>query len=99
MQVPFSEKEIENVLILLNEEKDFEGVRNKLIVELFYSTGMRRSELVNLKLGDVSISLIQDQIKVSGKKKQGEIDPTSYRRLLIPLRTIWNFRDQLGNNS
>src|SRR5210317_186204 len=62
IQVPFSEKEIDEVLLFLNEEGDFEGVRNKLIVELFYSTGIRRSELVNLKLNDVYLT--QDQIKV-----------------------------------
>ena len=68
IQVPFSEKEIENVLTLLKEEKDFNGVRNKLIVELFYSTGIRRTELVNLKIQDVSIS--QQTIKVLGKRNK-----------------------------
>ena len=68
IQVPFSEKEIENVLTLLKEEKDFNGVRNKLIVELFYSTGIRRTELVNLKIKDVSVS--QQTIKVLGKRNK-----------------------------
>ncbi len=73
LQVPFSEKEIENVLDLLKEEKDFNGIRNKLIVELFYSTGMRRTELVNLKLSDVSLS--QKTIKVLGKRNKERIIP------------------------
>lgn len=73
IQVPFSEKEIENVLTLLKEEKDFNGVRNKLIVELFYSTGIRRTELVNLKIKDVSIS--QQTIKVLGKRNKERIIP------------------------
>jgi len=73
LQVPFSEKEIENVLNLLNEEKDFNGVRNKLIVELFYSTGIRRTELVNIKLNDVSLS--QKTIKVLGKRNKERIIP------------------------
>jgi len=73
LQVPFSEKEIENVLELLKEAKDFNGVRNKLIVELFYSTGMRRTELVNLKLKDISLS--QKTIKVLGKRNKERIIP------------------------
>ena len=50
IQVPFSEKEIETVLNDLNFKDDFEGIRNKLIIELFYSTGIRRIELVELQL-------------------------------------------------
>jgi len=73
LQVPFSEKEIENVLSLLNEEKDFTGVRNKLIVELFYSTGIRRTELVNIKLNAVSLS--HKTIKVLGKRNKERIIP------------------------
>ena len=73
LQVPFSEKEIEDVLEILNKEKDFVGVRNKLIVELFYSTGMRRGELVSLKLNDVSI--LNKTIKVLGKRNKERIIP------------------------
>ncbi len=73
LQVPFSEKEIEDVLQLLDETKDFEGVRNKLIVELFYSTGMRRAELVHLKMNDVSVA--QGTIKVLGKRNKERIIP------------------------
>ncbi|MGK0296099.1 MAG: integrase/recombinase XerC, partial [Ulvibacter sp.] len=39
IQIPFSEVEIENVLESLESETHFSGVRDKLIVELFYSTG------------------------------------------------------------
>ena len=73
LQVPFSEKEIEDVLEILKEEDSFLGLRNKLIVELFYSTGMRRGELVNLKLNDISDS--QKTIKVLGKRNKERIIP------------------------
>lgn len=73
LQVPFSEKEIENVLDLLDDADDFEGVRNKLIVELFYSTGIRRAELVGLKFNDVSIP--NGTIKVLGKRNKERIIP------------------------
>jgi integrase/recombinase XerC len=73
LQVPFSEKEIDSVLSLLAQEKGFDGIRNKLIVELFYSTGIRRTELVNLKTKDVSTS--QRTIKVLGKRNKERIIP------------------------
>ena len=73
LQVPFSEKEIDDVIQLLSEEKGFEGLRNKLIVELFYATGMRRAELVNLKRSQVSLSA--KTIKVLGKRNKERIIP------------------------
>ena len=87
LQVPFSEKEIEDVLEILKGEDSFIGLRNKLIVELFYSTGMRRGELVNLKLNDISDS--QKTIKVLGKRNKERIIP------LLPsaLSTITSYLD------
>lgn len=73
LQVPFSEKEITEVLALLSQEEGFEGIRNRLMVELFYATGMRRAELVNLKTEDVSIA--QKTIKVLGKRNKERIIP------------------------
>ena len=73
LQVPFSQIEIENVLNILDAEDDFLGVRNKLIVEMFYSTGIRRAELVALKL--VNISIEQKTIKVIGKQNKERILP------------------------
>ncbi|GEQ87346.1 integrase [Patiriisocius marinistellae] len=73
IQVPFSETEINSVLEMLKYANDFESFRNKLIVELFYSTGMRRAELINLKLSD--ISEVKKTIKVLGKRKKERIIP------------------------
>lgn len=73
LQIPFSETEIENVLQLLQEEKGFKGLRNRLIVEMFYATGMRRAELVGLQLKDISLG--QKTIKVLGKRNKERILP------------------------
>ena len=56
LQIPFSEKEVSAVLGQLQNPVGFEEMRNKLIVDLFYTTGMRRTELVHLKIVDVSLS-------------------------------------------
>lgn len=73
VQVPFSENEFESVFSIDIEENDFEAVRNKLIVELLYSTGMRRTELVNLKLTDISYG--NKTIKVLGKRNKERYIP------------------------
>lgn len=73
LQVPFSEEEIETVIALMSEATDFEGLRNRLIVELFYATGMRRAELVQLKLSQLSIS--NKTIRVIGKRNKERVIP------------------------
>lgn len=73
IQVPFSENEIENVMTLLEAENTFEGMRDRLIIELFYSSGIRRAELINIKLND--IALLQKTLKVLGKRNKERIIP------------------------
>lgn len=72
IQIPFSETEVNTVLEGIDMDT-FEGVRDKLIVELFYSTGIRRIELVQLQLQDVDLS--QAHIKVLGKRNKERIVP------------------------
>ncbi|WP_142783710.1 tyrosine-type recombinase/integrase [Changchengzhania lutea] len=73
IQVPFSEKEIASVLDDAKFKDSFEGVRDKLIIELFYSTGIRRIELVELKL--TSFNIHNKTLKVLGKRNKERIVP------------------------
>jgi integrase/recombinase XerC len=57
---------------------DFEGLRNSLIVELFYQTGMRLSELIDLK--DAAVN--QQYIKVLGKRNKERLIPIAPELLL-----------------
>jgi integrase/recombinase XerC len=63
--------------LLDNEEfkfpDDFNGMRDHLIIELFYGTGMRLSELIGLDIGDVDLR--QRQLKVTGKRNKQRIIP------------------------
>jgi integrase/recombinase XerC len=68
INIPFSQKEIEEVINLFDHKMDFDSVRDKLIVELLYTTGMRRSELIGLK--NESIDLKQEIVKVLGKRNK-----------------------------
>jgi len=67
----------EQKMDLLFDHVDFgegyEAERDKLILEIFYATGMRLSELVNLK--DKDIDLVNCQIKVLGKRNKERIIP------------------------
>ena len=96
LQIPFSETEITSVLNLI-ETDSFEGLRDKLIVELFYSTGMRRTELINLQLSDVDIS--QGQLKVLGKRNKERFIPLlstvirSYQAYLIERSNLKEVQD------
>ncbi len=64
--------------VLLNElefPNNYEGKRDKLIMDLFYQTGIRQSELIELTINDVDFS--QQQIKVLGKRNKERIIPIS----------------------
>ena len=73
VQVPFSEEEMKAVMEELNAVSDFEGLRNRLIIELFYATGIRRIELVNLKMSN--IDLANRTLKVLGKRNRERVIP------------------------
>lgn len=97
VQLPFSHKEVVAAISEISNQDGFEGLRDRLIVELFYSTGMRRAELINLKID--SIDLNNGLIKVLGKRnkeryipllpsvKKTIIDYLSEREILNPQTT------------
>ena len=66
-------KELEQERIELLFEDDFEGKRDRLMFEFLYQTGIRSSELVNLKDDDVQL----DKIKVLGKRNKERFIPIS----------------------
>ncbi|RKE98078.1 tyrosine-type recombinase/integrase [Ichthyenterobacterium magnum] len=73
VQVPFSEQEMQIVLNELKFETDFEGIRDRLIIELFYATGIRRIELVQIKIRD--LDLPNKTLKVLGKRNKERYIP------------------------
>lgn len=73
VQVPFSEKELNDVFIDNEYPDDFEGIRNRLIIELFYTTGIRRAELISLNTNSYDSG--SNTIKVLGKRNKERILP------------------------
>lgn len=78
----FTPQEISQILKSFNIT-DFLGLRNYVIMCLFFSTGMRKSELLDLKVNDVNITL--DILKVTGKGNKQRMLPIgkTLRRVLI----------------
>jgi integrase/recombinase XerC len=67
------ESELEPAKTSLLFPSDFNGVRDELMFELFYQTGIRLSELIGLKDSDVS----EQYIKVLGKRSKERLIPIS----------------------
>ncbi|MBU2928484.1 tyrosine-type recombinase/integrase [Winogradskyella psychrotolerans] len=94
VQLPFSERELKLVLDDAIGIEDFEGARNHLIIELFYATGIRRIELVNIKLSDIDIG--NNQLKVIGKRNKERYVPL-IDSISKSLKHYLRYRSELNN--
>ncbi len=65
--------EVDELLLHLPEPIDFASARDRMIVELLYHTGMRRAELISLKLQDVDLHA--KRLKVFGKRQKERYVP------------------------
>ena len=73
IEIPFSPQEMEAVLLEIPFEEDFEGARDKLIIDLLYTTGIRRAELIHMKMTDVDFA--NQTVRVLGKRNKERIVP------------------------
>ncbi|WP_425237938.1 tyrosine-type recombinase/integrase [Ulvibacterium sp.] len=73
VEVPFSEDEMIKVLMQIPFDEGFEGIRDKLIIELLYTSGIRRTELIHLKIEDLDLD--GNTLKVLGKRNKERIIP------------------------
>ena len=69
------EEQIEELLNEVRFDDGFIGDRDKLILELFYVTGIRLSELINIKISDINFN--NNIIKVLGKRRKERLIPIS----------------------
>ena len=100
LQIPFSGEEIDAVLSELSNANDFKSLRDLAIVSLFYATGMRRSELINLQLRDLDFE--RKSIKVLGKRNKERIIPLinwviDILKRYVDSRNV-NFRSDIDGN-
>jgi len=67
------ETDMDHLLEEMKEDTSFEGIRDRLIVMMFYETGIRRAELLSLRDSDVDLRAMQ--LKVTGKRNKQRIVP------------------------
>lgn len=87
-----SEMSIEKTEAMFGQ--DFDGIRDHLIVEMFYQTGIRLTELIELKQKDVSLR----NIKVLGKRNKERIIPIT-DGLNVLIQKYLAFKSQMGLDS
>tara|TARA_Y100000746_G_C15456915_1_gene429661 strand:+ start:1365 stop:2252 length:888 start_codon:yes stop_codon:yes gene_type:complete len=93
IQLPFSEKEVSNALDINNFQDSYEGKRDRLIIEMLYSTGIRRIELVGVKLKDLDFS--SSRIKVLGKRNKERFIPMLNSTILL-VKEYLDYRSELN---
>lgn len=82
LPVYFEQKQLDNLFELTVFTNDFKGIRDILIMELLYGTGIRLSELINIKDTDI----FSNEIKVLGKGNKERIIPiTKKLSAFIPI--------------
>ncbi len=69
----FEKEQINNYLNEPEEKYDFPAFRDKLVIDLLYSAGLRESELINLK--EASVNFASGNLKVLGKRNKERIIP------------------------
>lgn len=86
-----TEASTEQLFDVITFPDTFEGNRDKMILEVFYNTGMRLSELIQLKISDVDFGL--KTIKVLGKRNKERLIPVT-DVLLNDIRSYLDIRQQ-----
>lgn len=88
-----ADKDIENLFERIEFPDTWKGKTDRLLLMIFYNTGMRLSELVNLR--DVNINYSGSSLKILGKGNKERIIPVS-KELLLEIK---NYQKERGSNS
>lgn len=83
--------EIARLLDSFKDAEDYGSIRDKMVIELLYVTGMRRSELMALQYEDIDFS--KEVIKVLGKRQKERLIPVS-RSLCEKIQEYWLVRQE-----
>lgn len=105
VEVPFSQEEVSTVLEGI-EPVDFSSSRDLAVIMMFYATGIRRAELINIKLSD--LDLRNRVVKVMGKRSKERFLPLlpevvknleiylQFRAVVVDERTPYLFLSEKG---
>ena len=73
-----------------NSDNSYKAIRDGLIIELLYQTGMRQAELLGLT--DADLDLQQGQVRIFGKRRKERIVPIG-EKLIAKIREYMEIRD------
>lgn len=97
LPVYVEEKPMETLLDEVEFSNDFEGTRDKLVLELLYGTGIRLSELIGLKHTDVN--LYEKTIIVLGKRNKHRIVPLTVNLVAVIEKYLQLKKTELGDKA
>lgn len=86
------QQEVDRLFDDLTYSDDYMGMRDYAILQTFYHTGIRLSELIGLNIADVSI--IRSELKVTGKRNKQRIIPFG-KELTEVLQRYEKYRETL----
>ena len=93
LPVFFKESEMQAATAADDQADDWESLRDCLIIQILYQTGMRQAELLGLKDGDIDVR--EGQIRVFGKRKKERVIPIG-EKLCEMVNRYWSFREEIG---
>ncbi len=90
----FDKDQLVDYLNTGTDTNTFVKLRNKLVIEILYTTGIRSSELLTLKISDIDIG--NNSIKVLGKRNKQRIIPLSNKQVSSITNYIQEMKKQFG---
>lgn len=90
-------KDMEHLFSDIPFEETFEGLRDRTILELFYATGMRLSELLNIKTQDIHLQ--DNTIKVLGKRNKERVIPFGNRMAELLTKYLEKLEKKFGEGT
>ncbi len=90
------EKPMENLLDSVEFSDDYAGMRDKLVLELLYGTGMRLAELIGLKISD--LNLYNNTLTVLGKRNKHRIIPIN-TTLATAIKEYLKIREEIADDA
>jgi integrase/recombinase XerC len=82
---------LDKLLQKIKFDEDYEGCRDKIIITLFYATGIRRAELIQINIPDIDVE--KGTLKVLGKRNKERIVPIG-EKLIVQLKEYLIIRDK-----
>ena len=93
LPVFFKEGEMQRAAEYEAEADDFESIRDCLIIEMLYQTGMRQAEMLGLT--DADVDIVQGQVRIFGKRRKERIVPIG-DKLIAQIKDYLASRQSLG---